>query len=117
MSEYRKTTPNELYYITLTVVDWIDLFSRRTYKDILVENLDYCQQKEGLEIFSYVIMTNHIHMICRRLDKDLNELLGRFKSYTSKVMLKEIEDNPNESRKEWLLNQFRYAAIKNKQFT
>ena len=90
MSELRKTSPDDLYFVTLTVVGWVDLFSRETYKNIIVENLKYCQEKEKLQIFSYVIMSNHLHMVCRRLDKDLKELLGRFKSYTSKLFLKEI---------------------------
>lgn len=87
MSEYRKTTPDDLYFITLTVVGWVDVFSRKEYKDVLVKNLKYCQQKEGLEIFAYVIMTNHLHLVARRQYGDLTELLGRFKSYTSKKIL------------------------------
>ena len=63
MSEYRKTTPDELFFVTLTVMGWIDLFTRAIYKDIIVRNLQYCQKKEKLEIFCYVIMTNHLHMI------------------------------------------------------
>ena len=78
MSEYRKTYAGDLYFVTLSVVGWIDVFSRRDYKDILVENLGYCQQREGLEIYAYVIMTNHLHLIARRQDEALTELLGRF---------------------------------------
>ncbi len=117
MSEYRKTSPDDLYFVTLTVTGWIDLFSRKVYKDILVQNLHHCQQNEQLQIFSYVIMTNHLHMICRRLDADLTELLGRFKSYTAKQLLKEIESNAFESRKDWLLHQFQFAARANKQYS
>jgi hypothetical protein len=54
MSEYRKTIPNELNFVTLSLVGWIDVFSRKEYKDIIVENLKYCQEKEGLQIFCYV---------------------------------------------------------------
>jgi len=115
MSEYRKTSPNDLYFVTLTIEGWVDLFTRRDYKDIIVENLQYCQEKEGLEIYCYVIMSNHLHMICRRRDNDLNELLGRFKSYTSKKFLSVIDGNLKESRKEWLLYLFSFFAKKNKQ--
>src|SRR5690606_12681581 len=100
MSEYRRTAPGELYFVTLTVQGLIDVFSRKEYKDILIENLKYCQQKEGLEIFAYVIMTNHIHLIARRQEGDLTELLGRLKSYTAKKIVAVIEANPEESRKE-----------------
>lgn len=66
MSELRKAHTDELYFVTLTVVGWIDLFSREIYKEIVVDNLKHCMQKEGLEIYAYVIMTNHLHMVCRR---------------------------------------------------
>jgi REP element-mobilizing transposase RayT len=117
MSEFRITTPDELYFVTLTTVGWVDVFTRIDYKNILVENLAYCQLNENLEIYSYVIMSNHIHIICRRLDKDLNELLGRFKSYSAKQIIKAIENNPQESRKEWLLYLFNYFAKANKQYS
>ncbi len=128
MSEFRKTTSNELFFVTLSVVGWIDLFTRSIYKDIIVQNLQYCQQKENLEIYCYVIMTNHLHLICRRCslagceqeqekEKDLTDLLGRFKSYTSKELLKEIENNMQESRKDWMLNLFHEFAKQNKQYS
>ncbi len=117
MSEFRITTPDELYFITLTTVGWVDVFTRNDYKKILVENLKYCQQIENLEIYSYVIMSNYMHMICRRKDKDLKELLGRFKSNSAKQIIKAIENNQQESRKEWLLSLFNYFAKANKQYS
>jgi len=102
--------------VTLTIEGWVDLFTRRDYKDIIVENLQYCQEKEELEIYCYVIMSNHFHMICRCRDNDLNELLGRFKSFTSKKFLSVIKGNLKESRKEWLLYLFSFFAKKNKQY-
>jgi REP element-mobilizing transposase RayT len=117
MSEYRITTPDELYFVTLTTVGWVDVFTRNEYKNILVANLKYCQLNEGLDVFSYVIMTNHIHMICRRKDKDLKELLGRFKSNSAKQIIKAIESNPQESRKEWLMYLFKFYAKANKQYS
>jgi REP element-mobilizing transposase RayT len=105
--------PGELYFVTLTVAGWVDVFSRKEYKDILLENLKYCQQKEGLEIYAYVIMSNHMHFIAKRLEGDLTELLGRFKSYTAKKILESIAKNPEESRKEWLLYLFNHFAKSN----
>ena len=91
MRETRKTTPDDLYFVTLRVVGWVDLFSRETYKNIWVENLQHCQEKENLELYAYVIMSNHLHLVCRRRELDLKELLGRFKGFTSKSFIKEIE--------------------------
>ena len=117
MSDFRSTTPDELYFVTLTVMEWVDVFSRNIYKDVLIENLQHCQQKEKLEIYCYVIMSNHLHMICRRLDEDLNELLGRFKSTSAKEIIKEIEADPRESRKKWLLYLFQHFAKTSKQYS
>jgi len=117
MSELRKTSPNDLYFATLTIVGWIDLFTRECYKEIIIDNLKYCQQNENLEIYAYVIMSNHLHLVCKREDEDLNELIGRFKSYTSKLFLKEIKNNYTESRKDWLLKLFHDYALKNKQYS
>ncbi len=117
MSEYRKTTPNDLYFVTLTIEGWVDLFTRKECKDIIIENLKYCQEKEQLEIYAYVLMSNHLHMICRRMDKDLKELLGRFESFTAKKLLAFIEQDARESRKDWLLFLFQTFAKKNEQYS
>ncbi|WP_207431949.1 REP-associated tyrosine transposase [Sabulibacter ruber] len=116
MSEYRKAFPDELYFVTLTVAGWVDVFTRREYKDLLVENLQYCQQKEGLEIFSYVLMPNHLHLVARRQEQGLSEVIGRFKSFTAKKLLAAIAHNPVESRKEWLLFLFQRFAKTNTQY-
>ena len=53
----------DLYFITSTVIDWMDVFTRPAYKRIVVDSLKYCQANKGLEIYAWVLMTNHLHMI------------------------------------------------------
>lgn len=48
-----------IYYMTFTVVGWIDVFSRQQYRDIIIESLKYCQAHKGLHLHAYVIMSNH----------------------------------------------------------
>jgi REP element-mobilizing transposase RayT len=60
---YQIEDQSALYYLTLQVVDWIDVFTRQIYRDIAIDSLKYCQQNKGLQIFGYVIMSNHIHLI------------------------------------------------------
>ena len=40
---------DELYFVTSTVVDWIDIFTCPKYKHIILESLAYCQEKKGLK--------------------------------------------------------------------
>lgn len=108
MSLSRKTHPDELYYVTLTVVGWIDVFSRRDYADEVIKNLKYCQTNKGLEIYCYCLMTNHLHMIAAAKTGILNYIFRDFKSFSAKRIFELIENNPQESRKEWLMYLFKY---------
>lgn len=101
---------NDTFFVTLTVVYWIDIFTRPIYKNIIIDNLAYCQKNKGLEIFSYVIMSNHIHMILRSIENPLSDTLRDFKSFTSKKLYKAINENPQESRKEWIIRLLENAG-------
>ena len=53
-------------------------------------------------------MTSHAHLIVRaQEDFELSSILRDFKKFTSKKIVKAIQDNPQESRKEMLLKQFK----------
>ena len=110
---YQIIEQDKLYFITLQVVDWIDVFSRECYRKIIVENLCFCIKNKGLEIYAWVIMSNHVHLLVRSENGVLSDTLRDFKSYTSKVILNEINKG-NESRKEWMLRQFKSATLRHK---
>lgn len=79
----------ELYFITSTVVDWMDVFTRPVYKHIVVDSLKYCQDHKGLELFAWVLMTNHLHMIAgANGTPQIGDVLRDFKKFTSKGILK-----------------------------
>jgi REP element-mobilizing transposase RayT len=75
------------HFITCTVVDWIDIFTRKIYKDIVISSLDYCIKEKGMLLFGYVIMSNHIHLIVQSKDGKLSDLIRDFKKFTSKNIL------------------------------
>lgn len=96
----------ELYFVTTTVIDWMDVFTRPTYKHIVIESLQFCQKHKGLEIYAWVLMTNHLHMIVGVKGNDsIGDVMRDFKKFTSKSLVKAIEENEKESRKEWLLDR------------
>lgn len=113
---YKILDQNGLNFLTFTVVEWIDLFSRRVYKDIIIDSLRHCQQEKGLVVFGYVIMSNHVHAILHTEEPaGLSWIIQRFKSYTASQILKYIKDKRNpESRRDWLLNHFAFNARKNR---
>jgi len=97
------------YYLTIQVVDWIDVFTRQAYRDIVLESLRYCQKNKGLQVFGYVIMTNHIHLIANSPNGELSNTLRDFKKFTAKNIIESIGGG-NESRKDWMLNRFQFNA-------
>ncbi|GAB3203815.1 REP element-mobilizing transposase RayT [Pontibacter aydingkolensis] len=119
MSEKYKIYPDGTFFITLTIVGWIDVFTRREYTDEVVANLNYCSKQKGLKIYSYCIMPSHLHMICSVDNSNLSDVLRDFKSFTAKRIISLIEANPMESRKEWLLYLFKFfkqSTKHNKEF-
>ncbi|MEO7531728.1 MAG: transposase [Sediminibacterium sp.] len=110
MSELRKANYDAQFFITITVVSWVDVFTRKPYCEELVKNIRYCQENKGLELYAYVIMTNHIHLIAGQKEGRLNSLLRDFKSYSAKQLLAMIYDNPMESRRDWMKIVFQYNA-------
>ncbi|MBR1484720.1 MAG: transposase [Prevotella sp.] len=106
----------DLYFITTTVIDWMDVFTRPQYKHIVVDSLKYCQEHKGLDIYAWVLMTNHLHMIVstRNGDTNVGDVMRDFKKFTSKNLVKAISENPQESRKEWLLDRCWFRGANDK---
>lgn len=112
--KYKFTNKDGIYFISFSTVSWVDVFTRVVYKDILVENLRYCQNNKGLELFAWCIMTNHVHLIARAQEGFLlSNILRDFKKHTSKLLIKTIKENQQESRRAWILEIFRNAGENN----
>ena len=79
------------HFITATVVDWIDVFTRKSYRDCIIECFDYCIKNKGMILYGYVVMSNHIHMIIQSNDGKLSDLLRDFKKFTAKKILDKIK--------------------------
>jgi REP element-mobilizing transposase RayT len=107
---YQIKNQEQAHFLTIQVVYWIDIFSRKIYRDIIIESLQYCQREKGLEIFAFVIMSNHIHLMVRCSKGQLSSTIRDFKKYTSKKIVESIMSGTSESRKIWMLRLFGHAA-------
>jgi REP element-mobilizing transposase RayT len=88
-----KISEGYTYFLTLTVVDWVAVFTRPCYKQILVDSLRYCQQAKGLAIYAWVLMSNHLHLLASATKEgiSLSDILRGFKKFTSKKIVEAIE--------------------------
>ncbi len=112
---YQIRDQHAIYFITFTVVQWIDVFTRTEYCDVLLDALAYCRLNKNLRIHSYCIMSNHIHLICSSVEPNkLSDTIRDYKQFTSKELFKAIKDHPKESRKNWMLWLFMSSGQSNK---
>ncbi len=98
---YKIDDQEGLYHVTFQIVDWIDIFTRQVYRDIVIDSLKFSQQNKSLEIYAFVVMSNHLHLIIRSGIGKLSDTIGEFKSITAKKILLAIEMK-SESRRDWI---------------
>lgn len=106
-TKYRFTDKQSVYFTTSTIVGWLDLFTRDIYRQIVLDSIQYCQLNQGLAVHAWVLMTNHLHLICSCHAKQEPALvLKNMKSFTAIRLIDAVVNHPAESRREYILNLF-----------
>ncbi|MCA9734642.1 transposase, partial [candidate division KSB1 bacterium] len=77
--------PNHPYFLTCTIVNWLPFFSNPDHVSIILESLEFMQRNKRMQIFAYVILENHMHLVASA--KDLSKEMGDFKSYTARCII------------------------------
>ena len=112
--KYKFRNPDGIYFVTYSVIHWIDIFIRNEYKELLLDSWKFCTNEKGLDIYAWCIMTSHVHMIIGSRKEKLENIMRDMKRHTSTKMKKIINENPRESRKDWLLKMFQQAGLNNR---
>ncbi|MDY6851975.1 MAG: transposase [Thermodesulfobacteriota bacterium] len=106
-----KLEPRRIYFCTCTVIEWIDIFTKPVYFQILADSLRYCRRHKGLLLYGYVFMTNHIHLMFSAAHPHTPDAFLRdFKKWTTRAIAQELG---NESR-QYIPNLLRKTIFKNK---
>jgi putative transposase len=111
-SKYKFADDSKLYFISFSVVYWIDLFTRTDYCKVLLDSFTYCEKNKGMELYAYCIMPSHVHLILGSNNEPLADIMRDFKSFTSRSLRKAITGDESESRKEWMLWMMKRAGAK-----
>ena len=48
---------NAIYYLTFTVVDWVDVFTRKEFKMVVGDSLNFCTTTKGMEIYAWCLIS------------------------------------------------------------
>jgi putative transposase len=89
-----KINENEPHFLTLTTLEWINVFTKPQYFEAIIESLKFCQENKGLLLYEFAIMTNHLHLIARAKEPHtLSSIIRDFKQYTTQQILKLLEQD------------------------
>jgi len=101
-------TDESFFFVTTTVVKWVEVFTEDRYCDLLIKNIKHYQQRYQFVVLGYVIMPSHFHWI---LEVDSNtgtisDIMRDIKKYSAWDIMEELQ----KSGREDLLTIFRNAA-------
>ena len=104
---------NLTHFLTITTIEWIDIFTKPQYFQIIVDSLKYCRDNKGLLLYEFIIMTNHIHLIVKAKEGNkLSQIISDFKKHTTREILKELE----EDNRRYILNLIKNSFAKKKNY-
>ena len=90
-TRYKIIDTDRIYFITATIIEWLPVFTRKPYFEVLIDSFNYSRTNKGLKIYAYVIMDNHFHLICQ--GDDLGKIIKEIKSYTNVKLIPPYLDN------------------------
>jgi len=99
-----------MHFLTLTIIEWIDIFTKPEYFEVIIDSLKYCRENKKLLLYEYVIMTNHIHLIARAEEGKLSQIISDFKKHTTREILELLE----KDNRRYILNLVKNSFAKKK---
>jgi len=98
----------DVYFITSTVVGFIDLFDHSKACHIFADCLRFCHDRQDFNLLAWVLMPNHFHLLLKVFpDKNISGIIGSLKRYTSR----QIGQLSRSGKISQTLNHLKRAAI------
>ena len=93
-------------FFTATNLEWKNLLQPEKYKKIIVDSFQFLKQHKRVNIYGFVIMDNHLHLIWQMLNGVKRENVERdFLKFTAQQIKKDLHENHP-----LVLEQFRVNA-------
>jgi REP element-mobilizing transposase RayT len=108
--ENSATNQHACHYITFNTVDWVDVFIKPIYKQIIADALNDFIATRGLTVYAWCLMTNHLHLLLQAKDGTGLSMIERdFKKITTTRILEAIDMEP-DLRRGWMLGRFEHFS-------
>ena len=96
MPGYQIIEGHDLYFVTLTIVEWLPVFISEDACSIVTNSLNFCHNQKHLRINAYVIMPSHVHAILfdEAFDSGrLQRTLADFRKFTGRQLTEYCDSN------------------------
>ncbi len=80
--------------MTATINQWLPLFTRPATVNIVLDSWRFLQRESGFQLYGYVILENHLHLIAA--SEDLSRDMQRFKAYAAKQIIAYLQQSGSE---------------------
>ncbi len=107
-SRYRIYDNQKPHFLTCTIVGWLPLLSRPPIAQIVLDSWRFLQDHDRLELYAYVIMESHVHLIAS--SGDLAKEIGHFRSFTARKIIDLLTERNNQD----ILQQLASHKLKHK---
>ena len=107
-SSYKIFSSETPYFLTATIVNWISIFTKQRYFQIIIDALEFSRKTKNLKVLAFVILDNHIHLILQH--PELAKVFKEFKQFTARKIIKTLNNDNNE----WMLNELSFWKKKHK---
>ena len=85
---------NEVYFWTDTVKDWKHLLKQDKYKQTIIDSWKLLKERNLINIYGFVIMPNHLHVIWEMLSKNGKEMPhASFNKFTGAYIINDLKEN------------------------
>ena len=87
----------KIYFWTATINKWKKILIEDKYKEIILRSLEYLSINGNIDVFAFVIMPNHIHIIWKLMKMNGKEMPhASFLKFTSHNFKKKLKiENPD----------------------
>ena len=96
------------YFCTIRILNWIPVFIDERYILPIIESLTFTRQNKGMQLFGYVVMPNHLHMIAA--SESLHANIRNFKRFTSNRIHQLLLADHRVTYLDWLRRAAQNAA-------
>lgn len=95
----------EIYFWTATINNWQRLLEKDKYKDVIIDSLQYLTDTGKIDVFGFVIMPNHIHLIWQVNEPNGKESpQGSFLKYTAHIFKKMLRKEDSNKMASYAVN-------------